>query len=120
MSDDELLLPCLLDALDLAGGTHELADVARALAEGRAQYWTNGGAAIVTEIIQYPQLRAVNYWLVGGELRAALALAPKIEDWARERNCVRAVALGRKGWTPHLCDLGWTAPATGFRKELLS
>jgi len=121
MSDaDELLLPDLQAALDLCGGTHELADVAQALRMGKAQYWSNGGAAIVTELLQFPQLRTVNYWLVGGELRSALALSPRIEDWAREQGCVRAVALGRKGWAPHLIERGWSAPATGYRKELLS
>lgn len=108
----------LVEALDLAGNTHTLADVAAMIRAGRAQWWGNDRAGIVTEIVAYPRARSLRYWLVAGELPAVLGLAPGIEAWARGEGCTRAEAIGRHGWRRVLAGEGWRPTCTVLTKEL--
>lgn len=106
-------------ALDYAGGTHRFSeDVVPLLLDGRAQYWQRGAGVIVTEVYHFPQKSVLNYWLVAGELRDAVALCPEIEAWARSQGCSRAVGLGRKAWTPTVARLGFEPVGVAYRKEL--
>jgi hypothetical protein len=119
MTTEARLCGSLERALAAAGSTHDLyRDVAPMLARGDAQYWANDGAAIVTEILAYPRARTLNFWLIGGELAAALELAPAVEAWGRAHGCVRAAGLGRRGWMPTVAALGYRPIGVAFRKEL--
>ena len=87
----------LLPALEGAGWTHQLIDVFDMIAAGRAQLWPGRSSAIVTELIDYPRLRACRVWLAGGELRElADELRPAIKEWAREHGCARVELQGRR------------------------
>ena len=90
--------PWLQAALDRAGGTHRLDDVLAAVLAGHMQFWPGARAAIITEIVQYPRLRACRYFLVGGKMADVLAMQPAIEAWARGHGCTRMCAIGRPGW----------------------
>jgi hypothetical protein len=120
----EKLLNALERALEDAGCTHDLyEDVAPAIACGRAQYWQNDGAAVVTEVIRFPRVKTVNYWLIGGELEAVIALTPQIESWARKVGCTRATALGRAGWGGYAERHGWQGwrrRGVAYSKELMA
>ena len=108
-------------ALEHAGATHDLYDdVAPAIAAGRAQYWHNDGAAIVTEVLTFPRVKVLNYWLIGGALPAALELAPEIETWARKVGCTRATGIGRPGWKQIVQQCGFRVGGIAFRKELIA
>ena len=85
-------------ALAQAGNTHTVADVLDRIGEGKACCWTNGDSVVVTEVLVYPRLRAVNYWIVAGKLQECAALQPDIDAWAVSEGCGIATATGRMGW----------------------
>ena len=108
-------------ALDVAGRTHDVSDVMEKVREGRAMFWPNKDGSIVTEVLVYPRLKAVNYWLVSGDLADCAALQPEIDAWALEQGCAVAVATGRMGWlrlsrTP--LGAPWKPRAVQFYKPL--
>lgn len=105
-------------ALAWAGPTHTVADVVDMCRRGEANYWQHGDGMIVTEINDYPLLRAVNYWLVFGELEACLAMQGEIDTWAREQGCTIATAMGRRGWGRAGAPSGWKLWHPNFIKQL--
>ena len=88
--------PYLQAALEHAGGTHGIDDVARLVGQGRAQFWPGARCAVVTEFYHYPKLRACNFWLLGGDLAELLDMLPAIEAWARGQGCRRMLGGGQK------------------------
>lgn len=98
----------LLKALRAAGDTHTIQDVATGILSGHMQYWFNENAGIVTEVVLYPRKRIVNLFLVFGEMKAALALQPQIEQFARHSGCSALTSCGRHGWEKILPAEGWT------------
>jgi len=117
---EEFLLPRLRRALDHAGNTHDWNHVVARIASGQAQYWQsdNGQGALVTELLSFPNLLVVNYWLAGGELQACLSLVPTVEAWARAQGASRATGLGRPGFSQLLGASGVTVAGVAYRKEL--
>jgi hypothetical protein len=91
------------------------------LCDGRAQWHgtPDGRGAIITELLNYPNYRVVNYWLAAGDLRACLSLVPGIEKWARGENCVRAIGLGRPGFRRILGSVGVDVVGIGYSKLLV-
>lgn len=116
------LQPRFEAALIRAGSTHDwVRDVVPRLCNGRAQWHgtPDGRGAIITELVDYPAYRVVNYWLAAGELGACLSLVPGIEDWARQNRCVRAIGLGRPGFRKILGDQGVQAVGIAYSKPLV-
>ena len=108
-------------ALAQGGGTHALNDVLDRVRENRACCWTNGDSVVVTEILVFPRLRAVNYWIIAGKLQECAALQPDIDAWAISEGCSVATATGRMGWlrlseTP--LGAGWKPAGVKFTKSL--
>ena len=63
---------------------------------------------MITEIVDYPRLRALNFFLVGGDLSELLEkMEPAIVQWARAQGCTRVAQTGRKGWGRVLAPLGY-------------
>ncbi len=111
--------PYIQAALDRAGGTHDIDDVAALIAQGRAHFWPGRRCAVVTEFYDYPRLKACNYWLLGGEMKELLRLRPAIEAWARVQGCTRMLGGGpRHGWTRVLATLGYRPGWIIYVKEL--
>jgi hypothetical protein len=113
------LRPRFEAALTRAGGTHSWADVCARLADGRAQWWSTDDqrGALITEILSYPQLKAVNYWLAAGDLNACMSLVPKVETWAVANGCARGIGLGRPGFA-RLLGPGVVVVGVAYRKDL--
>jgi len=105
-------------ALQLAGGTHDVADVMAKVRDGRAQFWGNDEASVVTEVLSYPKLKAVNLWLVSGVLQSCLAMEGEIFDWARQNGCSIATATGRRGWLRIAPTVEWRLRGLQFWKPL--
>jgi len=105
-------------ALHYAGDTHTVADVIAKVRKERAKFWQEGDTVVVTELLDYPRLRAVNYWLVAGHLSDCFALQDQIEPWALEQGCSVAVATARSGWLRVCHRFGWQLRAHQFAKEL--
>lgn len=92
------LAPQLERALPYTGGTHTLEDVWDAIALGEMQMWPGERSIIITEVQQYPRLRAVHLFLGAGEMDGIKQLLPEIEAWARTIGARRITLAGRKGW----------------------
>ena len=99
----------LQKALDYGGNTHDLADVIDLVKTGKAQFWENGDGSIVTEIYQYPRLKAISFWLMSGTIPDCMALEDDILAWAKTEGCTMAISTGRKGWLYHARKTGWRA-----------
>ncbi len=100
--------PWIEAALPYCYGTHTIEDVERQIAEGRLQFWPGMRCAVVTEIVEYPRLKALNFFLIGGELDELLTqMHPVIVEWAKALGCTRVASTGRKGWERVLRPLGY-------------
>lgn len=106
-------------ALEYAGGTHTYADVVRDLDTGKAQLWDTDRAALVTEILRFPQAKACHVFLAGGDLAEIERIRPILEAWAKQQGCTRMSLAGRPGWTKtFLREAGYSPAWTVMHKEL--
>ena len=100
------------NALTLCG-MYDIEDVERAIEEGRMHFWPGEHCAAVTEIILYPNGKALNVFAGGGETDGgALAeLTQKMEPaflaWARTNDCRWILGFGRKGWERVCAKMGY-------------
>ena len=85
-------------ALEYSGGTHKVEDIAEGIRQGQFQLWPGKNSVVVTEIIVYPQLKDLHYFLAGGDLDELRLMRPIIESWGKEIGCSRVSLAGRKGW----------------------
>jgi hypothetical protein len=108
----------LEQALLHAGGTHRLSDVIAKVQAGRAQWWGDERASVITELVRYPRACGVRYWLAAGELRGVLALEERINRWAAVEGADHAELLGRPGWRRWAPARGWREAGVILRKEL--
>jgi hypothetical protein len=107
------------DALEYAGGTHNFNDIAAGVLSDRYQIWPSNNSVVVTEIVVYPQLKDLHYFLAGGNLDELKAMRPIIEAWGKELGCTRVSLAGRKGWErTFLKDEGYRPNWFVLSKEL--
>lgn len=112
----ERCAPWLEAALEHSSGTHTLADVKACVERGTALFWAGKDAAMVTEITDYPQLKALNFWLAGGDLAELRdTLRPLAEAYAKAHGCRFATIVGRAGWAR---ALGYSPVHSTCAKEL--
>lgn len=106
-------------ALEYSAGTHTLEDVAQGVEEGRFQFWPGVNSAVITEIIVYPRLKNLHFFLAGGDLDELRLMRPHIEAWGRQIGCTRVTLAGRKGWArTFLADEEYTPKWYILSKEL--
>jgi hypothetical protein len=117
LSDDEKLAR-LEKALQYGGPTHRVSDVVQLINDKKAQWWSAGDGCIVTEVLTYPLFKAINYWLICGELRDCLALEEQINTAAIGHGCEVALAAGRRGWGRVAAPTGWRPHGYTFWKPL--
>ena len=86
------------DALEYAQFSHTLEDVLRVVLAGDAQFWPESKAALVTEIIDYPQRRTLRFWLAGGDLETLRDLEVAAIEWSKTWGCSASEIVGRRGW----------------------
>jgi hypothetical protein len=119
MSDMEAHRGYIEAALEYAGGTHTFEDVQEAVTAGRLQFWPGPHSAVITEIVDYPRQRVINFFLAGGNLAELEAMQPALLDWGRAQGCTSATFTGRKGWErTFLTRDGWKSKLVVFEKAL--
>jgi hypothetical protein len=107
------------DALEYSGGTHTFDDIAAGVLSGDFQLWHKDNSAIVTEIVVYPRLKDLHFFLAGGNLDELQQMTPIIEDWGKSVGCTRVTLAGRKGWQrTFLKDRGYEPQWQILSKEL--
>lgn len=109
--------PWIEAALQYADGTHTIDDIEDGIEKGLFQFWSGRSSAVVTELIDYPRKRELNFFLVGGDLGELKLMEPLISMWAREQGCQRVRAGGRKGFE-RICSNGFKARWTYYAKDL--
>jgi hypothetical protein len=106
------------EALALTG-THTFGDVIDAVQARQAQAWGTDDAAIVTEIVAYPQQRALRVWLAAGRLESVLELFHgPVTEFGKAEGCSVAEFVGRPGWERVMTPLGWEKVGIVMRKDL--
>jgi hypothetical protein len=119
MTEWERCRPWIEAALIHADGTHSIDDIAAGIASGRFQFWPGKNCAAVTEIIVFPRLTALNFFLLGGDLDELLQeMEPAICRWAAAMGCSRVIGAGRKGFEKVLRPLGYQPRWSYCAKEL--
>lgn len=105
--------PHLIKPLEIDGNAYTTKDIFDSLLQTKMQLWISWNkkekdveAAIITEIIDYPQKRACRYFLAGGRNMKNWfkPIKKEIENWAKHNNCNRIELVGRKGWVRWLKD----------------
>lgn len=106
-------------ALEYAGGTHTLEDVRDMLAAGRVQIWPGLDSVVITEFVEFPRMRTLNYWLAGGDLGELADMETVIAPWAKAHGCTRITLHGRKGWAKtFLAGRGYSPNWVTFSKDI--
>lgn len=105
-------------ALRLGGGTHEWEDVRIKLMEGRMQLFWNDHGVCITEVVQAPQCRFLNAFVVAGELPGVMDLHDEVERHAITQGCKFMTTSARKGWKKVLPAYGWKDSRTVFVRDL--
>jgi hypothetical protein len=107
-------------ALAFTGGTHTVDDVLDMVERGELQLWQGEKSVVVTQVLTYPRMKELCYFLAAGNMAEMKCLAPIIESWGREQGCRKAVFSGRPGWAKTFLtrDEGWSSPLWVFEKEL--
>ena len=106
-------------ALEYSGGTHNFDDVAEMVRDNRLQLWPAQNSVVLTEIIVYPRLKNLHYFLAGGDLDELSRMRPMIESWGKSLGCTRVTLAGRKGWAKtFLKDEGYRPQWSVLAKEL--
>ena len=85
-------------ALEYCGGTHKIEDIIAGIYTGQFQFWPGEKSAVITEIVEHPQMRVLHFFLVGGDLAELAEMEPVMVAWGRRMGCERATTIGREGW----------------------
>lgn len=108
----------LLSALRVGGNKNTLEEVYSKLSSRHAQLWTDDNCAVVTQILLYPDYRALDIWLAGGDLEEIIGLLPGAERFAQEHGCTKVEVTGRKGWQRALQTEGFKPTMVTLEKDL--
>lgn len=105
--------PWIEAALEYAHGTHTIEDIEDGIERGDFYFFSSPKSAVVIEIIVFPRLQALNYFLIGGDLdELQQRIEPYVTAWAKQKGCRRVIGIGRKGlervFAPDF-QYGWTA-----------
>ena len=101
--------PKLQKALDYAGNTHTVDDVRAAVALGDMQVWPGKRSVMITEVVQYPQVKAVRVFAGYGDMKELRQMEGPAASWATSIGCTRLEGFGRVGWLRALQDRGYQA-----------
>lgn len=107
-------------ALDKGGNTHTIEDVIEGLSRGEYQWWASDNAFSVTEVIEFPQKKGLNFWLAGGDVTELMGdIEPRAAEYAKKIGCdfTYGSLVDRPGWdkvVPEGYEKGWRV----FRKSL--
>ncbi len=106
-------------ALEYSGGTHHFEDVLDMVKDSRLQVWPANESIVLTEIIVYPRLKNLHYFLAGGDLDELSRMRPLIESWGKSIGCTRVTLAGRRGWQKSfLQDEGYSPQWSVLAKEI--
>lgn len=106
-------------ALRYADYSHTFGDICEMVDRGQLHFWPGPNSVIITEFLEYPSYRALNFFLAGGDIRELEAMYIPLEKFARAAGCDRVVMTGRKGWERSFLTKkeGWTPKLVVYEKK---
>ncbi len=114
----EAARPHLLAAVEYSKGTHDEMDLLRAVADGKATLWLGDASAVLSEVVDYPRLRAHRLWLAGGDLEELLTMESAMADEALLIGCTRQELCGRMGWQRTLRARGYEGGTVSLHRSI--
>ena len=106
----------LNQAMEYSDGLSSIDDVKDMLDENRGDLWVGEKSAIVTQLLQVRDKKALLYYLAGGDLIELKEMTKHIEGLAKEAGCSKVLINGRAGWGKALG--GYKERTRVFEKEL--
>ena len=82
-------------------------DVRDKIGNGSFHLWPGPKSFMVTELVVFPQNRALNIIFCGGDYQELETMLTTVELFARKLHCKRLYGGGRKGWIRKIKHLGF-------------
>lgn len=109
----------LLPAMAHFHGFYEENDVIAGILAGQYRLWLWPDLAVVTDIFQTPRMKALRYFLIGGEmLKQWEEREAEIADYAQSIGCTRLMGGGRREWNAFAPKAGYTFDSVTYFKDL--
>lgn len=105
-------------ALKKGGDTHTWEDVREGLITGKYQIFHNDFGACITEIVDAPQCRYLNCFVVAGKLPEVMELHDQVEFFGLTQHCKFMTTSARPGWQTVLPKRGWKRTHFVFAKPI--
>jgi hypothetical protein len=118
MTDIQKRIAQVEEALAFMGHTHTLQDVLNMIATGELQSFAEGNTWALTHIIDFPQRKVLEIFLVIGDMDEAKILHNVVMAYAAAHGCTLIRTFGRAGWSRQARDHGWTTGMCVFLKEI--
>jgi hypothetical protein len=96
---------------------YTIEDIKAKISYGMFHLWPGKRSAMITELVIFPQNKALNLIFCGGDYTELEDMLPSIEKFARKLECKRLYGGGRKGWLRKIQHLGFEADYM-VKKEL--
>ena len=129
MKDDALKAPTPLEAmlpyrdmLEKALGhghnTHSFGDIVNGVAGQDMQFWPMEKSCLVTEIVTYPNSRALHIFLAAGDLDEIKSIDDTLAMFGKQIYAQFISLSGRRGWVKALDDLDYKVAHVTMFKEI--
>ena len=96
---------------------YNLSDIKEKIHQGMFHIWGGKNSVMITEIVEFPQVKVLNLLFCGGDYKELEAMMPSFEQFAKHFGCKRIYGGGRKGWLRKIKHLGFEQEYM-VRKEL--
>lgn len=106
----EAMLPyrkMLVEALEHSGGSHTFQNIVDSVQNEVMQFWPMEKSCLVTEVINYPNLKTLHIFLAGGDLEEIKSIDSTLEFLCQEIGADYISLSGRRGWIKALADIGY-------------
>lgn len=111
--------PWIEEALKYSAGTHMIEDIEAGIESGDYRFFSAPKAAVIVEIIECPQKRVLNYFLIGGDAGdLKTKINPLVSAWAKSKGCTLAIGNVRKGGERLFGDIGFKLCWITISKDL--
>ena len=117
----EAMLPyrkMLVEALNHSGGSHTFQNIVDAVQNEVMQFWPMEKSCLVTEVINYPNLKTLHIFLAGGDLEEIKSIDSTLEFLCQEIGADYISLSGRKGWIKALADIGYELSHVTLAKKV--
>tara|TARA_R110001599_G_scaffold227431_2_gene426544 strand:+ start:111 stop:524 length:414 start_codon:yes stop_codon:yes gene_type:complete len=117
----EAMLPyrkMLVEALNHSGGSHTFQNIVDSVQQEVMQFWPMEKSCLVTEVINYPNIKCLHIFLAGGDLEEIKSIDSTLEFLCQEIGADYISLSGRRGWIKALADIGYELSHVTLAKKV--